>query len=177
MAFTVAAPPAITGHALRDSPWCGLTLKHMACTGDRSTTAKVIRSTDEQGRYGKRSRDRTQTNPDAKIFTYLCLSADHGAWIATINQQSRRKITGVEDRIQLVIWFRWGALYLGRNLQSARQCIFRSIFLQIFYSNSLKVLQQSCRSRIQLQFCHNSYCQMPTRSKLNLSPKMAWLHC
>jgi hypothetical protein len=54
---------------------------------------------------------------------------------------------------------------------------FRSRFLQIFYSNSLKVLQQSCRPRIQLQFCHSSYCQMPTRSKLNLSPKMAWLHC
>jgi hypothetical protein len=112
-----------------------------------------------------------------RFFTYLCLSADHGARIATINQQSRRKITGDEDRIELAIWFRWGALYHGRNLQSARQCIFRSIFLQIFYSNSLKVLQQSCRSRIQLQFCHNSYCQMPTRSKLNLSPKMAWLYC
>jgi hypothetical protein len=59
MAFTVAAPPEIIGHALRDSPWCRLTLKHVARPGDRSTAAKVIQSTDEQGRYDELSHDRT----------------------------------------------------------------------------------------------------------------------
>jgi hypothetical protein len=75
----------------------------VVCIGDRSTAVKVIRSIDEQGRYGERSHGRTQTDPDAKIFTYPCLSADHGARIATINQQSWRKITDDEDRIELAI--------------------------------------------------------------------------
>jgi hypothetical protein len=85
VAFTVAVTPVITGHAPQGSPRLGLALKNVARNGDRSTAVKVIRSTDELGRYGERSRDQTQTDPDAKIFTCPCLSSDHGARIATIS--------------------------------------------------------------------------------------------
>jgi hypothetical protein len=77
--FHRGSPPAITGHALHDSPRYGLALKHVARTGDRSTAAKVIRSTDEHGRYDKLSRHDTQFHPGAKIFTCPCLSTDHVA--------------------------------------------------------------------------------------------------
>jgi hypothetical protein len=71
------------------TPWfttMRLKLKHVARNGDRSTAAKVIRSTDELGgKYGKLNRHETQLNSGAKIFTCPCLSSDHGARTTTIS--------------------------------------------------------------------------------------------
>ena len=49
MAFTVALPPVITGHAPSESQRRGPAHKHVARNGDSTTAVRLIWSTDGQG--------------------------------------------------------------------------------------------------------------------------------
>jgi hypothetical protein len=58
----------ITEHAPQGSPRWGLALKHVARNGDRSTTVKVIRSTDELGAGGTAASRIGVHNPTAVMI-------------------------------------------------------------------------------------------------------------
>jgi hypothetical protein len=94
--FHRGSPPAITGHALYDSPGCGLALKHVARNGDRSTAVKVIPIDDEQGGCGELIRGQTQADPGTKIFTRSQLSTIHSARIPAIIMNHSATVIGGE---------------------------------------------------------------------------------
>jgi hypothetical protein len=93
VAFTVALPPVITGHAPSESQRRGPAHKHVARNGDSTTAVRLIWSTDGRGGNGKRSHNSSASGSDAEILTEPCLSDGHGARITASGDQ-RRWATG-----------------------------------------------------------------------------------
>jgi hypothetical protein len=80
--FHRGSPPAITGHAYRDSPRRGLAFKHVAHNGERSTAAKSILAARRASGYGEPLPRPSPSWSSAKIFTPSWLSPHQRTWIA-----------------------------------------------------------------------------------------------
>jgi hypothetical protein len=100
VAFTVALPPVITGHAPSESQRRGPAHKHVARNGDSTTAVRLIWSTDGRGGNGKRSHNSSASGSDAEILTEPCLSDGHGARITASGDQ-RRWATGDKQGAEL----------------------------------------------------------------------------